>query len=115
MKKDPNANRKSSVITGSGNVFKDLGLPHNEEDMFKVAILGAITDTIKKRNLTQADAAKIIKADQAKVSALLRGRLDGYTVDRLVRYLLLLGRDVDVHISQRYKENKPGKLRVRAA
>jgi predicted XRE-type DNA-binding protein len=79
--------------------------------MLKVALARAITNTIRKRGLTQPEAAKIIGVDQAKISALLRGRLKGFSVDRLVRYLCALGKDIDIRISGRSR-NEPGRVKV---
>jgi predicted XRE-type DNA-binding protein len=102
------------VIDSSGNVFRDLGLPTTEDEMLKIALARAITNAVRKRELTQTEAAKIIGVDQSKVSALLRGRLKGFSVDRLVRYLVLLGKDIDIRISGRWR-NQPGRIKVHAA
>jgi predicted XRE-type DNA-binding protein len=107
------SNDPNSVVDSSGNVFADLGLPHSDMDMLKYRIAAAISDTVKKRDLTQVEAARILRIDQAKISAILRGRLTGFSVERLVGYLVMLGRDIDIHISQRYK-NKPGRIKVAA-
>ena len=62
------------MIKSSGNVFKDLGLP-NPEECFEKAKLGCeLIRTIKERRLTQAQAAKVLNTDQAKVSSLMNGR-----------------------------------------
>jgi predicted XRE-type DNA-binding protein len=107
-------NTMKQVIDSTGNVFADLGLPATEKDMLKVNIAHAITVTIHKRNLTQAEAARIVKTDQAKISALLRGRLTGLSVERLIGFLILLGRDIDVNISRSHQDRQ-GKIRVHAA
>ena len=88
-----------AVFDSSGSVFADLNLPHSEEDMLKMEIARAIAATVRKRKLTQTEAATIIGTDQAKLSALLRGRLKDFSVDRLIRYLVLLGRNIDIRIS----------------
>jgi predicted XRE-type DNA-binding protein len=88
-----------AVFESSGNVFADLNLPYSEEDMLKIEISRAIAATVRRRKLTQAEAASLIGTDQAKLSALLRGRLKDFSVDRLIRYLLLLGRNIDIRIS----------------
>ena len=106
--------RDDEVIKSSGNVFADLGLPSSPEYMLKVDIACAIAGTIQKRNLTQAAAGEIIGVDQAKVSALLRGRLTGFSIERLVMFLVKLGRDVDITISKEHA-NREGKVRVKAA
>ena len=106
--------RDDEVIKSSGNVFADLGLPFSPEYMLKVEIVRAIAGTINKRKLTQAAAGEIIGVDQAKVSALLRGRLTGFSIERLVMFLVKLGRDVDITISREHA-NREGKVRVKAA
>jgi len=104
--------REEVIVEGSGNIFADLGLPHGEEDILKVHIALAITNTLRKRGLTQAQAARIVGTDQAKISAILRGRVKGLSADRLIRYLLCLGRDVEVHIPPRSSLDRPGRIRV---
>jgi predicted XRE-type DNA-binding protein len=98
--------RDNAVIDSSGNVFADLGLNMSDEDMLKVQITRAISNTIQRRKLTQQQAARIIGADQAKVSALLRGNLKGFGVERLLRFLLLLGRDVDIRVSHKLRTER---------
>jgi predicted XRE-type DNA-binding protein len=96
---------RNDIIEGCGNVFEDLNLPHSQEDMLKIEISRAIAGMLKVRKLTQVKAAELLGIDQPKVSALLRGHLKGYSIDRLVGYLLMLGFDVDVRLS----ENAPGR------
>lgn len=103
------------VTGGSGNVFKDLGLNPSPEEMVKIEIARAIGNTVEKLGLTQTEAAKRIGTDQSKVSAVLRGRLDSFSPERLLRFLLLLGRDVDIHVSRKARANESGRVRVRAA
>ena len=91
--------RDDEVIRSSGNVFADLGLASAPEDMLKAEMGLAIARSIQKRNLTQAAVGKLIGVDQAKVSALLRGRLTGFSVERLVSFLLKLGHDINITIS----------------
>ena len=102
------------VSEGTKNVFADLGISMSQEDMAKVHIAMEITATIGKTNLTQSQAAKIMDTDQAKVSAILRGRLGEFSIGRLIVFLLKLGRDVELHVSRRNR-NRPGALKVKAA
>ena len=104
--------RDDEVVKSSGNVFADLGLSSSPEYMLKVDIACAIAGTIQKRNLTQAAAGEIIGVDQAKVSALLRGKLTGFSVERLVLFLVKLGRDVDVSISHGH-DDREGRINVK--
>jgi predicted XRE-type DNA-binding protein len=87
-----------TVEKSSGNVFADLWLKNREELLAKAQLVQRIADIIAERKLTQARAAKLLGIDQPKVSALLRGRLDGFSTDRLFRFLNALGRDVEIVI-----------------
>ncbi len=82
----------------SGNVFADLGLPDAEDALAKAELARLIGVLIAKRHLTQVQAARLLGIDQPKVSALLRGRLTGFSMDRLLRFLLALDRDVEIVI-----------------
>lgn len=79
----------------SGNVFADLGLPNPEERIAKAGLAIRIAGVIRTRRLTQAGAARIVKIDQPKASRLLRGQLSGFSTERLMQFLALLGRDIE--------------------
>ena len=88
----------SLVEESSGNVFADLGLKNPEELLAKAELVQRITDIIAERKLTQVRAAKLLGIDQPKISALLRGKLDGFSTDRLLRFLNALGSNVEIII-----------------
>jgi predicted XRE-type DNA-binding protein len=90
--------RELDYTVSSGNVFADLGLPNPEEALAKAELAHKITVLIRKRGLTQAQAAKLLGVDQPKVSALVRGRLAGFSLERLMRFLLLLGQDIRITV-----------------
>ena len=75
-------------------MFEDLGHPRPAEALAKAELARKIAELIVKRRLTQAAAAELLNVDQPKVSALVRGRLAGFSLDRLVRFLVQLGSDV---------------------
>jgi len=87
------------VELSSGNVYADLGLPNAEERLAKADLVIRIYDVITSRGLTQRDAARLLGIDQPKVSALLRGKFDGFSTDRLFRFLNRLGQDVSIVIT----------------
>jgi predicted XRE-type DNA-binding protein len=87
------------------------GSSPDECEKLKIDPARAIATTLKRRDLAQVEAAKIIGVDESKVSAVIRGRVTGYSVDRLVRYLIALGNDVDVQISGR-GGNRAGRIKV---
>src|SRR5579884_1297931 len=86
------------VEQGCGNVFADLGLPHPDLALAKAKLVQRIRDLITERRLTQVQAAKLLGLDQPKVSALVRGRVAGYSIDRLFRFLNALGQRVEINI-----------------
>jgi len=99
-------------VQSSGNVFADLEFPNAEEALVKAELASRITESIERRRLTQSEASKILKVDQPKVSALKRGRLSGFSVERLMRFLVLLGNDVDIIVKKRPKSRARAQLRV---
>lgn len=103
---------KIKVTPSTGNVFADIGLPDAEETYAKAVIASRICDIITERKLTQAEAAGVLGLDQPKVSALMRGRLDGFSSDRLFRFLNALDRDVEIIIRPKKQEAEHGSVRV---
>jgi predicted XRE-type DNA-binding protein len=97
---------------GSGNVFADLGLPDPDEALVKAGLAQAIAEAIERRGLTQEEAAKLMGLDQPKVSAIVRGRLGGFSQDRLTRCVLALGDDVEITIRPGTRKAAPGRLAV---
>jgi predicted XRE-type DNA-binding protein len=97
-----------AITTSSGNVFEDLGLPDAAEHLATAELALCICQRIKKLKLTQAQAAKLLLVDQPKVSALWRGQLSGFSTDRLIRFLIMLGHDVQVTVKERPRSAKVG-------
>jgi predicted XRE-type DNA-binding protein len=96
---------------GSGNVFADLGLTDAGEHLIKAGLVVKIDRTIRQRHLTQAGAAQLMGIDQPKVSAMLAGQFRGYSVERLMRFLVALGHDVEIVV----KPVKRGSAELRVA
>jgi predicted XRE-type DNA-binding protein len=103
---------KKDYIVGSGNVFEDIGHPRPAEALAKAELARKIGALIAKRGLTQADAAEKLRIDQPKVSALTRGKLAGFSLDRLVRFLVLLGSDVEIVVKPRSRARDKAKVMV---
>ena len=104
---------KTLVERGSGNVFADLGLPNPDTHLIKADLVAKIDVIIRRRGLTQAQAAHQLGLSQPDVSRLLRGRFRQYSVERLLRLLIALGRDVDIVIKNPRRKGS-GRLRVAA-
>ena len=95
----------------SGNLFADLGLANAGEHLVKAGLVLKIDRTIQQRDLTQAAAAQLMGIDQPKVSAMLAGQFRGYSVERLMRFLVALGHDVEIVV----KPRKRGAAELRVA
>lgn len=84
------------IEESSGNIFADLGFPNPEEHLVKVELVSKIDQLLRARGLTQVDAAKLLGLKQPDLCRLLRGRVRGYSVDRLLRFLAALNQDVQI-------------------
>lgn len=109
---------KLNYEISSGNVFKDLGFPDADELDIKANLAIEIGRIIRHRKLNQSQAALVLGVDQPRVSALMRGHLEKFSMEKLCDYLCALGYDVDIRIHGRTKgprAEKRGRLSVRAA
>jgi predicted XRE-type DNA-binding protein len=91
--------------------------PRFEDDQrhVNVALGQRIADAIRELGLTQFEAANALGIDQPKVSRLLRGRLGEFSTARLLRFLSLLGRDVEIVVyPPGPRPHHTGRLRVAA-
>ena len=100
------------IFEGSGNVFADLGLPNADELLVKAELVRQISILIEERNLTQAEAARILGTNQPTVSDLVRGYLGKFSIERLLVFLNRLDRDVDIVVRPKPPESDRGHLRV---
>ncbi len=101
------------IERGSANVFADLGLPDPDTHLLKAELVTRIDKIIRQRGLKQVEAAKLLRLSQPDVSRLLRGNFREYSMERLLRLLTALGRDVDIIIREPHSERQ-GRLRVEA-
>ncbi|NEO93981.1 MAG: XRE family transcriptional regulator [Moorea sp. SIO3G5] len=79
--------KEIEVQASSGNVFADLGLENSDELIVKAELARKISSIIANQGMTQAAAAKVLGVDQPKVSALINGKLAGFSIVRLFRFL----------------------------
>jgi predicted XRE-type DNA-binding protein len=86
------------ITKSSGNVFEDLLLPDAPGLRARAQLTRQIAKVIERKKLNQAAAAQRLGLDQPKVSALLRGRFEGFSVERLIRILNALDQDVKIVI-----------------
>lgn len=103
--------RRTEITEGSGNVFADLGFDRPDEELVKAELIRRIRTILSKRQLTQAVAAKVLGIKQPDVSALMRGRISGFSLERLMRLLMRLDRDVEIVVKRKPK-SREARLRV---
>lgn len=109
------AKRTSPLVTpSSGNVFADLGLPDAAELQTKARLGVAICRIVEQKRLTQTQIADLLGISQPKVSALLRYKLEGYSVERLMRFLVALGQDVEIVVRAKPR-SRSARIAVTAA
>ena len=108
------ATDNSAVIAGTGNVFADLNMPDADDRLLKAQLAALIGETIAQLGLTQAAAAKLLGIAQPDVSSLLRGRLRGYSLERLIDFARTLGNDVEIKVRRAKRETR-GHLTVLVA
>jgi predicted XRE-type DNA-binding protein len=87
---------KTKYKIGSGNVFRDIGLPNAEEHFVKAQLVFKIDGLLKKRKLKQVEAAHLFGIRQPDVSNMLRGEFRQFSVERLMRFLVALNQDVEI-------------------
>lgn len=93
--------QESQFEIGSGNVWEDLGFPDAKERFIKSSIAIAIHREIKARCLKQREAAALMGIPQPHVSNIIHGRLDGFSIERLIRLLNTLELDFEFSIVPR--------------
>jgi predicted XRE-type DNA-binding protein len=104
--------KKIRYEVGSGNVFTDIGLPNAEEHLIKAQLVYKIDVLMKARKLNQTEAAELFGVKQPDVSKMLRGDFRQFSVERLMRFLVALGQDVEIVVKPHRNNRKAAQLRV---
>jgi len=104
--------RDAGYEMGSGNVFKDIGVPNAEEHFVKAQLVFKIATIMKKRGMKQVDAARLFGVRQPDISKMLRGEFRQFSVERLLRFLVALNQDVEIVIKPHRSRGHAPALRV---
>lgn len=104
--------RNKGDVANGKNVFADLGFPHAEEHLVKAELVFRIHNILKKRKMKQIDAAVLFGVRQPDVSKMLRGEFRQFSVERLMRFLVALGQDVEIVIRPHRGGREAAILRV---
>ena len=88
------------VTMSSGNVFEDLGFdaPEAENLKLRAQLMRELETLIHDARLTQSDAAELLNIHQSRVSDLVRGKIDRFSIDTLVKLLARAGRRVELQV-----------------
>ena len=104
--------KKLGYEPSSGNVFADIGLPNAQEHLVKAQLVYKIDGLMKARGLKQVAAAKLFRVKQPDVSKMLRGDFRQFSVERLLRFLVALGQDVEIVVKPHRGARTAPQLRV---
>ena len=90
------------------NVFKDIGVPNADEHLVKAQLVFKIDTIMKKRRLKQVEAAHLFGVRQPDISKMLRGEFRQFSVERLLRFLVALGQNVEIVVKPHHdRKNAP--------
>lgn len=106
---------KKKFELSSGNVFADLNLPNPQEALTKAELARQINNVIKKKKLTKKKAALALGIDLSKILDLESGKLSGFSLEILFRFLNELGQDVIINVKSKARSRKKGLLSIGAA
>ena len=102
----------SNIERGSTNVYADLGLDNAGEMLVKAQLATKIGDIIKRRKLTQMQAAELLGITQPKLSGMLRGQFRGISETKMLECLTRLGRDVEIVVKPAPRSRAEGHVKV---
>lgn len=104
--------KNKDYTISSGNIFEDLGLSQPEERLTKAELARQINNIIQQNGFTQFAAAKLLQTTQPKISDLSKGRLSGFSLERLFRFLNILGQDVIIKITPKIQAKERAEIKV---
>lgn len=100
------------IEEGTGNVYADLQVADAEAMHVKAQLASKIGDIIRRRHLTQQQAAEILGIPQPKLSGLLRGQFRGISEAKMIECLNRLGRDVEIVVRKAPRSHPLGHTQV---
>ena len=97
---------------GSGNVFKDLGLPNPDERLAKAKLAHKINSLIADQGMTQKKAAEFLGMSRHKMTELRNGRLKNFTIDHLFSLLGKFDHHVEIRVSPKSSHDSQETINV---
>lgn len=88
------------ITPADGNVFADLGFAPDEAAKLKIKaqLMIQLSEWIKKEHLKQEDAARLLQVSRPRISDVVRGKTNKFTIDALVDMLEKAGKRVTVQV-----------------
>ena len=102
-------------FVSSGNIWADFGDPDAEELLARANLMSRVYTIIRERELTQAQAAKVLGTNQPTVSDLMRGKFNKFSLERLIGFMMALGHNVEISITPRAEDAEGPALVVTGA
>jgi predicted XRE-type DNA-binding protein len=104
--------KREAVTYSNETAFHALGLPDADDLVLRAELMRKISEIVAARGLTQAQAGALMRMDQPRVSALVKGKIAMFSTDRLLQALSDLGQDVELRITP--ARTGKGRLRIAA-
>ena len=91
---------ENEITESTGNVFEDLGFEGGEAENLRVRarLMAPLERSLREQGITQAEAAEELGTTQARISALMNGRIQAFSIDALINMLDRAGLEVDVNV-----------------
>ena len=91
---------ESEITESTGNVFEDLGFEGGEAENLRVRarLMAPLERSVRERGITQAEAARELGTTQARISELMNGKIQAFSIDALINMLDRAGLEVDVNV-----------------
>lgn len=91
---------ETEITKSSGNVFEDLGFEEGKAENLRVRarLMAPLERSIRERGMTQEEAADELETTQARISALMNGKIQAFSIDALINMLDRAGLEVNVDV-----------------
>ena len=96
----------------SGNIFQDLGFANAEEKLAKVKLAAVIADILEQQQITPQQATQILGLELEQINNLTNGILKDFTIENLLSYLIKLGQNVEIMVTNQQEDKSQPKINV---
>jgi predicted XRE-type DNA-binding protein len=86
------------IVNSSGNVFRDLGFPPDEATILQMRsdLMADLRMFIETKKLTQTEAAEILGVSQSRISDLVRGKWEKFSLEMLITLAIRAGMRISI-------------------